>query len=324
MQGIRRGYVLFLAAILVPGATLARDPEPPSAADGFNWSDQTNQRALNGHFFLPSQVVQAPFTSTHFGSSTAFGYGRFDVTVQDDNGATQDLRLKVLGIQQGLDLQVAMGAAGPASFALRIRSAGNALAGVSADAALYLPLTVGYDYGVGFLAKPWGNRYFQFAVSFDFQRGTAYQVSPLVALQNSIAQGAITTQGLLSTSSTTDLYPGVALALSPYKVVGLMSSLRYDWQHVDGGATDHLLDWAIALSLDLNGAFNFPLGLQGVYELVKSFTGIELMQHYGGGGLWYTGRRDLALGVEAVVTKSDAGGVRQMLVQGQFRLRYYW
>jgi hypothetical protein len=112
--------------------------------------------------------------------------------------------------------------------------------------------------------------------------------------------------------------------VSTYKVIGLMSSLRYVWEHVDGGATDHLLDWGLALSLDLNTVLSVPIGLQGVYELVKTYGASTTLQHYGGGGLWYTGRKDLALGVEVVATKSNSGGVDQLLIQGQFRLRYYW
>jgi hypothetical protein len=319
-----RALVLVAATVLLPAAARAAGAPPPSAADGYHWGDLTNQRALNGHYFLPSQVVPDPFTSTHFGSSLAFGYGRIDATIQNNDGTTQDVQLKVLATQQGLDLQVGMGSAGPASFALRVRAAASAIVGINADSALYYPLSLGYEYGVGFVAKPWGNRYFQFALALDFQRGTTYRVSPLTALQNSLNQGGLTSSGLLSKSNTTDLAPGLSLAVSPYKVIGLMSSLRYVWEHVDGGATDHLLDWGLALSLDLNTVLSVPIGLQGVYELVKTYGASTTLQHYGGGGLWYTGRKDLALGVEVVATKSNSGGVDQLLIQGQFRLRYYW
>jgi len=319
-----RALLLFAAALTPAIARAEQSPPPPSASDGFHWDDQTNQRALNGHYFLPSQVVPDPFTTTHFGSSTAFGYGRIDATIDNGDGTTQNLRLKLLAIQQSLDLQVGMGAAGPASFALRVRTSANAVVGVNGDSALYAPANLGYDYGVGFVAKPWGCRYFQFALSLDFLRSTSYRVSPVDALRNSLAQGSLTSSGLLSKSNTTDLAPGLSLALSPYKVIGLMSSLRYVWEHVDGGSTDHLLDWGVALSLDLNPVLSVPIGLQGVYELVKTYGGSNDLQHYGGGGLWYTGRKDLALGVEAVATKSKANGNDQLLIQGQFRLRYYW
>ncbi|HOI11285.1 MAG TPA: hypothetical protein PK313_12485, partial [Myxococcota bacterium] len=147
------------------GSAAPAAPEAPvSAADPLDWGDQANRRALNGHFFLPSEAVTDPFTTTHFGSATAFGYGRFDMTVQDDQGNPQDLRLKIAAIQQAMELQVQFAQAGPASFAIRARASGSAAVGVNAESALYVPLTVGYDYGVGLAIKPWGNRWFQFAV----------------------------------------------------------------------------------------------------------------------------------------------------------------
>ena len=316
---------LFLATVLIPAAARAeKAPPPPSASDGFHWDDQTNQRALNGHYFLPSEKVPDPFTSTHFGSSTAFGYLRIGATIDNGDGTTQNLDLKLLMIRQSLDLQVGMGAIGPASFALRVRAAANAVVGINADSALYVPASLGYDYGVGLVAKPWGCRYFQFALSLDFDRNTSYLLSPETALHNSLDQGSLTSKGLLSKSNTTDLVPGLSLALSPYKVIGLMSSLRYVWEHVDGGATDHMLDWGLVLSLDLNTVLSVPIGLQGVYELVKTYNASKDLQHYGGGGIWYTGRKDLALGVEAIATKSGLLGFSQTTIEGQFRLRYYW
>lgn len=315
------------AADSTPDDTPAQASTPPSsAADPLDWGDQANRRALNGHFFLPSEVVADPFTTTHFGSATAFGYGRFDMTVQDDQGDTRELRLKLAAIQQGMELQVQFAQAGPASFAVRARASGSAAVGVNADSALYVPLTVGYDYGVGLAVKPWGNRWFQFAVSLDYLRGTTYTVSPLQALSNSIEAGTLTTSGLLSTEIVNQVSPALSLAVSPYRLLGLVTSLRYAWSRSEGGGPDaQVLDWGAALGFDLGAVSKAPIGIQGMYRLEKGLDGQRRLLHFGGGGLFYTGRRNLALGAEIEVTRSSPmDGVEQLQIMGQFRLRYYW
>lgn len=299
---------------------------PVSAADPLDWGDQANRRALNGHFFLPSEAVTDPFTTTHFGSATAFGYGRFDMTVQDDQGNPQDLRLKIAAIQQAMELQVQFAQAGPASFAIRARASGSAAVGVNAESALYVPLTVGYDYGVGLAIKPWGNRWFQFAVSLDYLRGTTYTVSPMQALANSLDSGTLTTRGLLTTETVNQVAPALSLAVSPYRLLGLVTTIRYAWSRPEGGAADaQVLDWGAALGLDIGAVSKAPIGIQGMYRLEKGLDGQRRLLHYGGGGLFYTGRRNLALGAEVQVTRSSPGaGIDQLLIMGQFRLRYYW
>lgn len=62
-------------------------------------------------------------------------------------------------------------------------------------------------------------------------------------------------------------------------------------------------------------------------DLRAALTGLDgqrRLLHYGGGGLFYTGRRNLGLGAEVQVTRSSPmDGVKQLLVMGQFRLRHY-
>jgi hypothetical protein len=322
-----------LALLSLPASALAVDrtaeapseAPPVSSADPFRWSDQADRRALNGHYFLPSEVVRDPFASTHFGSGTAFGFGRFRVQGTDDQGNDVDLRLKLVAIAQALDLQVGIGHAGPAAFAVRLRAAGSAIVGIDAESALRAPLNVGYEYGAGFLAKAWGNRYFQAGLAFDFDRVTRYLVSPLAAIQNSIDRQELTTAGLLTKQTYTDLQPSLSLAVSPWRVAGLVATLRYTYELADRGADSQVLDLGLNLGFDLGAVSILPLGIQGIYQMQKELTGAKKIIHYGGGGLFYTGRPNLALGVEAVVTRSSpAAGVSQLLVEGQFRLRYYW
>lgn len=313
------------AAAVDRSSDLPSAAPPASADDPFQWGEQADRRALNGHYFLPSQVVRDPFVSTHFGSGTSFGYAKFRIQGQDADGNDVDLRLKMVAIQQALDLQVGVGHVGPAGFALRFGASGDATVGVDAQSALRAPLNVGWQFGGGIVAKAWGNRWFQMALAFDFVRRTSYLVTPLQAIQNSIDQGALTADGLLSKQTVTDLQPSLSLAVSPYRVAGLVTTLRFTGEKTDGAGWAEGIDWGLHLGLDLGAVSILPLGIEAVYQLQKDLSGAKALIHYGGGGLFYTGRTHLALGVEAVVTQSSPGpGLSQLLIVGEFRLRYYW
>ena len=330
-----QGWIRLLPLLLLALPAAARavdrstdtpgDAPPASASDPFHWGDQADRRALNGHYFLPSEVVRDPFATTHFASGTSFGYAKFRIQGQDTDGNDVDLRLKLIAIQQALDMQVGVGHVGPAAFAVRLRALGNAIVGIDAQSALRAPLNVGYLYGAGLMAKAWGNRWFQVGLALDFTRTTTYQVSPLTAIQNSIDQGTLTSDGLLARQTYTDLQPSLSLAVSPYRVLGLVTTLRYTWEKIDGGASASGIDWGLNLGLDLAPVSVLPLGIQGVYQLQKDLSGDAGLIHYGGGGLFYTGRPHLALGVEVLATRSSPGpGLSQVLILGEFRLRYYW
>jgi len=300
------GASILVLGVLFPGIVVAEDSPPADC-----------RRCLHGHTFLPSKDIADPFATTHFAAVTGLGYAGF--TVDDGNGGTTDY--KAAAIEQRFDFQLS-----PIKYlGLRLSFGGNALSGVDAGSALVIGTNVGYAVGAGVLGSLWGNDWVHLGVLFDYAFSSGYKLNASTAIQNSINQGTLTSEGLLTKAVEHAFNPGFALAFSPYKMIGLLTSLRFPMAKPDGGAFGNAVSYGIVLSLDISTVAPVPIAFTGMYGFEKGFEQGARLQHFFGGGLFYSGRRNLALGVEANVSKSSPeAGIDQMLILAQVALRYYW
>lgn len=143
---------------------------------------------------------------------------------------------------------------------------------------------------------------------------------------NSIDKRKPTTEGLLVHEKEINLGFGVQSAVAFHKTFGAYMSLNYiGSMPISGGEWGSTLDLGFALSYDINPVTNIPLGLLMFYQIEKPFQEGMKMQHLFGGGLFYTGRKNLVLGTEIEATLSKPmEGVSQLLLIGNFRLAYLW
>ena len=128
------------------------------------------------------------------------------------------------------------------------------------------------------------------------------------------------------------LEPKVAVSWAPHRAVGVTGALGY--QHASTSATGQpdlsadSMSVGGAVDYDFLAVSSFPLGLMFQVNWTAPFSGSTL-QHITdlGGGIFYTGRKDLALGVQllwrrfAVVPNVDVSFSTEL---AQIGLRYYW
>jgi hypothetical protein len=328
---MRTGSAVAVAFWLAwPGAVLGR--ETPPAGDATSTEAEADDRIevwldrrLKGHDFLPSDFVTDPFVTTHFDSSTGFGWVRAKAS-----GPGGSLQADLAEIVQRIELQAGVvRVRGVPWLGLRFIAAGHAATGLDANAFQILPTTLGYEFGGGLAVRLWGNDWVQLGIKTDVTWAKDWALTPLRAIENSVNAGTITLDGLLTATSELRFLPSFQVAFSPHRVFGLWTSLQYGFAHPAAGDDSHLLRFGLAAGLDFDRVSPVPLGLLFTYTLDQTLPDDGRI-HYVGGGLFYTGRRDLALGLEVRGTWqsiSDAATgttVDLTSVQGGFRIRYYW
>jgi len=128
---------------------------------------------------------------------------------------------------------------------------------------------------------------------------------------------------------------GVQLAAALHRAVGLTGNIELAQlsqesvrQGADGAPMElesSLLSAGALLSLDLRSVSALPVGMTVVYQHRRVLEG-DLAPgllhdvHIWGGGLYYTGREDLGLGVEATALLEE----QYRSTSGGLRLWYYW
>jgi hypothetical protein len=287
-------------------------------------------RSLAGHLFMPSDSVPVPFATTSFVSSMLLGYG---------STATN---LVILGVDFSKDLQYA-GTGGVLRYELSflrhfaVRAGVGTLiySGIDGRSAIAIGSSVVLGVEAGATGTILLGDRVRLSLLFDFR------YSPNIALTigtgvNQILASCASPDGcsadtgnLFSLISLATYRPALAMAWSPWRPLGLQAfggfSLGTSPSQlvttggavVAGGAAD----------LDFMPLWRVPLGLQLLASAVVPVMGTALQRSTDlGGGLFYTGKRALAVGVQVVGRRF---AVRENVevswgVLGTIGLRYYW
>lgn len=309
-----------LEIVVVLSALLASAP-PAQAAEGGDTG-----REVNGHTFLPSDLLPQPFCTTHVGLSTGFGFAKLKAPIVDENGyATgETAHYTLAALAEWLDLQLA-----PLDWlAVRGKVQGTVLSGATTAAALNFGANVGLEYAVGATARVLRLGWLQAAVALDVDRTHGYRFSPGDAIVASLQAGQITTDTLLIRSTDTQVLVTGQVAASPGPAFGAWLVGGYARSWTSGGGTsssEGLLGLGLGASLDFAPLAKVPVGLLSAYLYEKSSASGASGTHNVSAGVFYTGRRNLALGLEAgYLLQSPAAGVDLSVVTALIRLRYYW
>jgi hypothetical protein len=236
------------------------------AAEGVAEGTPSSPRALNDHLFQPSLLVQGPFTTTEFGMATIFGSGQAKAPVYDINGnQIGGKEYSVVLYGQDLGYQLRLGK----NFAVRVGVNGVIFSGTNARGLLVVGTTaqVALDAGL-----TWGHNLARTArIALVFDIGTQPQLSVLVgnSVLNALQNRVFSSEGLLSTVQRAQATPGVSFAWAPVPVLGFVG----------------VIHWAISVQGDFR--VDLPVGGNGINEVTQV-----------GGGVYYSGRAALALGLE--------------------------
>ena len=283
-------------------------------------------RELNGHAFIPSNIITDPFTATWFNSQTGFGYLRANVEQRDENGMPNGnhLVLALVPFTQGFGAQIGVL---PRYWALRVSAAGIAIPPVSLDGALDFGAQAGYEVKGGTTLSFRIGRFLRLGGAFDVVYDSTLRFNIVDAIVNSINAGKVNASTLLITTNTGEILWTASAALGLHPALGLVLSAQYGHSfstvgvmHSDDG--EALL--GATLDLDLKAVSPIPIGLLGAYKLQVT-TSDSSPSHNLSGGFYYTGRRNLLLGVETqVLLPPGRPTVDLLFVYGIITLRYYW
>jgi hypothetical protein len=124
--------------------------------------------------------------------------------------------------------------------------------------------------------------------------------------------------------------PGLSVAWAPLAPLGITAAATYIYADTNGAATTSSgVQLATAVDFDFEPAVHVPVGL-GAQLSWTAPVGSSSLQHATdvGGGLYYTGKRDLALGLQLLARRfSIQPGVTATTWSAAVMtigLRYYW
>ncbi len=305
------------------------------AAAGATTTEDTSSRlesprAIERHVFQPSVLVPGPFVVTSFGTATLAGYGEVRSAAFDLAGRQVGTRTyQVAAFGQGFDFALAM----TRDLGLLISARGAAYTGISGLGALVVGTTGQYDVHAGLIA---GHTFGAVRGAIVFDTGVWPEFSLLVAnaVIDAIQTGRFGAVPALQSTSRYFFAPGASLAAALHPSFGLVGEARFFWSRLASGEDDLSVRRGLILGgsadLDLDPLVGFPLGIQAVsrWETRVSNSGIRRALQIGG-GLYYTRRVRLQLGIEVVSRTGQLRPETQPTLDvsaaiATIRMRYYW
>jgi hypothetical protein len=245
-------------------------------------------RVLNGHKFMPSRIVQAPFAISHFGTSTGGGLA-FDLKTPfvdlsgDTVGTlTGDVAFMALGFQY----QQRFGQ----WFAARIGFGGGARLGIDEQSVLAQGVTGSFVWSVGATARILQSDKVILSGTLDFGRTDLVGLDPFGFAQKVIEDSLeVGENNLVGTAEAINAVAGVRVGWAPAPWIGLTG----------GGAT---------VGIDLKNLGVIPIGLQ-LSAQTDAFSqgGADLVARSWsyGLGVFYTGWDDFSVGLETTMSLLD-------------------
>jgi hypothetical protein len=287
-------------------------------------------RALEGHVFQPSLLAPGPFVVTSFGTATIAGHGEVRSAAFDAGGREVGTRTyPVAAFGQGFDLALAM----TRDLGLLISARGAVYTGLTGLGALVVGTTAQYDVHAGLIA---GHTFGAVRGAIVFDTGVRPDFSILVvnAVIDAIQNARFGAVSVLQTTSRFYFAPGASLAAALHPSFGLVGEARFLWSRLTSGEDDRTVRRGLLLGgsadLDLDPLVGFPLGIQAVsrWETRVSNSGIRRSLEIGG-GLYYTRRVRLQLGMEVVSRTGQLRTETQPTLDlsaaiATIRMRYYW
>lgn len=259
--------------------------------------DALPRRELAGHVFYPSLIVNDPFVSTFVSLYSGAGYEWI-------RGPNFDVLGHLVGTQSYRAGAMAQGASfqlGLTDFlAIRIDGNGGIDGGTNARSALVVGLIAPLTAGAGVTASWKLHPKIRFGLTGDFVYTRSTLVQPLQAIASSIAAGEVQGASVSERLNGYSVLPGAAVAVAPIDAIGLLFSAQYSWTRVtDGDTTDRqAVNLGACLQLDLLPFAGVPLGFLASYRATIPFESDVRFGNTVEGGLFYTGRRDLDLGID--------------------------
>jgi hypothetical protein len=264
-------------------------------------------RVLNGHKFMPSRIVQAPFAISHFGTSTGGGLA-FDLKTPfvdlsgDTVGTlTGDVAFMALGFQY----QQRFGQ----WFAARIGFGGGARLGIDEQSVLAQGVTGSFVWSVGATARILQSDKVILSGTLDFGRTDLVGLDPFGFAQKVIEDSLeVGENNLVGTAEAINAVAGVRVGWAPAPWIGITGVLEAGYGDVTEESSEALTGGGATVGIDLKNLGVIPIGLQ-LSAQTDAFSqgGADLAARSWsyGLGVFYTGWDDFSVGLETTMSLLD-------------------
>jgi hypothetical protein len=343
--------VSFAAAVALslatPASVLAQE-QAPKPAEGASTTSETvivlestpkpekSHREMNGHLFLPSHLVEDPFSYTAFAMTFGLGSGEaLGPTLQLDPPAIL-ANTKWYGYT-GMSMGIAQDVRFLEYLSARVVLGWTAYLGTGTQGAI---LVVGTNArltaDLGLKGSLPVGKYFRFAVTADARYGPSYNVllaqgifDALNACRADPANCTIDPGTFLQESDTTTWVFGLSGSWAPFPFLGLTLNGQYLNPTKSGKSSYSKNGILFAGQLDFDAlplVRWLPIGLNLAYSTLGPLGsfGVTTTTEFGF-GLYYTGRKDLALGLEIDWRKARLeNDLASKTTLAWINFKYYW
>ncbi len=312
----------FPAAVLAQTQTSSDTPTP---------REHRTVPEMNGHVFMPSFLVDSPFRSTTFKLGLLYGVGDATGPKYDLNGPvpgqTASYTYGTLAQTFRYDYQFAEWLS---AGAVVLTSMYTGLDGPSA-------VSVGAQFGVGVgLRAKAGYRLGPVETAFivEASTGPEYGVLVAAAIVRAIQDKIIEPGAALQSTHGVNVTPGVAASWAPWAALGLTGNIAYVYKSLRLSDTTIFdqsgIQYAATADFDFAKISSVPIGLLAGFRIISPIgsDGIPTIKDFSG-GIFYTGIRELALGLEVgwrsfTLRPNTNVPLDSTATVAQIGLQYYW
>jgi hypothetical protein len=297
-------------------------------------------RQLAGHTFMPVLGIVGPFATTSFGTFLTLGagstHGAITLQVPGSSRPPQTFRgevsYAVIGGIFGYEYAFLRDFAARIVLAETLYSgttgAGAAVVGTNARLSGDVGLTGGLTIGDSLRLS--GVFDASYAPRIGLLLGPAVK-SAYESCTMGITECTFDFGKLFESENVLTLTPGVAAAWAPLQALGVTGNVSYVSSSIvtEGSELGYdALSFGAALDFDFHEISSVPVGIQATWNSLVRIAGSDAFSFTDlGGGVFYTGRDNLSLGLQAVnrrfrvVPEVDVSWSTFVASLG---LRYYW
>ena len=294
-------------------------------------TDAPPGRVLNGHVFLPSRRVAGALTTTSFGTFLETAYGTTTGSAQIGDKLYSGT-FDYAGVGAILGYEYAF----LDHFSVRFSIEELVYSGINGSSALVIGTALSTGATLGFTASlPIGDS-IKVGLLLDGAIGPGLALtigSGISSIIKSCQQGncVVGEGGVFGKNNSYSIQPALAMNWAPWRPFGITANVSYAFVTQDqnaGSFSGQSFGLGVALDFDFYAISSVPIGLQGIFAWNAPTNGIVL-QHVSdlGGGIFYTGRPHLALGLQLVNRRfkvQPTVNVSWSTWLATIGLRYYW
>jgi hypothetical protein len=288
-------------------------------------------RVLNGHVFMPSAFVPGALTTTSFATYLELAYGKTSASAQIGNTLYSG-SFDYAGVGAIIGYEYAF----LDYFSARLSINEFVYSGINGESALVIGTSLATGGSLGFTASlPIGDT-LRVGLLLDGSIGPGLALTIGSGINSIIesCQAGDCSAGrgeIFGKRNAYSVTPALAMNWAPWRPFGITANVSYTfgWQDLHSGTINgQAFGLGLAFDFDFKAISDVPIGLQFVYTWIAPTSGSSL-QHVSdiGGGIFYTGRPHLALGLQIIARRFKVQpdvNVSWSTYLATIGLRYYW